>query len=112
MKSKGSTDTPLVWSSEHGRICPGCSKPIADCNCRKNQARPSGDGTVRVRRETKGRGGKTVTVVTGVPLDDGAIAALRNLLNPDKLQHLGPVGDLAIMMEERGGEATPRSGES
>ena len=28
----------------------------------------AGDGVIRVRRETKGRGGKTVTTVSGVPL--------------------------------------------
>ena len=53
-----------------------------------------------------------VVTVLGLDVVDGAIAALRNVLNPDKLQHLGPVGDLAIMMQERGGEATPGSGES
>ncbi len=34
------------------------------------------DGILRVRRETKGRKGKTVTTITGVPL---AEAALRDL---------------------------------
>jgi RNA polymerase sigma-70 factor (ECF subfamily) len=53
-------------------------------------------------------------VVTVLSLDvvDGAIAALRNVLNPDKLRHLGPVGDLTVMLRERGGEATPGSGRS
>jgi len=37
---------------------------------------PSGDGNVRVRRETQGRGGKAVTVVWGVPVDAAALAAL------------------------------------
>ncbi len=69
MKRKGGSDTPLVWSSEHGRICPGCGKPAAGCVCGRESARPAGDGIVRVQRESKGRGGKTVTVVTGVPGD-------------------------------------------
>ncbi len=34
------------------------------------------DGVVRIRRESKGRGGKTVTVVTGIPLP---VEALREL---------------------------------
>ena len=67
MKRESSSDAPLVWSSEHGRICPGCGKPAVKCSCTGKQQRPAGDGIVRVRRETKGRGGKTVTVVTGVP---------------------------------------------
>ena len=73
---KGGGDAPLVWSSEQGRICPGCGKPVAACVCRKQATRPAGDGIVRVQRESKGRGGKTVTVVTGVPGDDGALARL------------------------------------
>ena len=73
---KGRSDTPLVWSSEHGRMCPGCGKPVAGCVCRKEQARSAGDGVVRVQRESKGRGGKTVTVLTGVPGDDAALVKL------------------------------------
>jgi translation initiation factor 1 len=76
MKKNGTSNTSLVWSSEMGRVCPACGKAAASCICSKKQARPAGDGIVRVRRETKGRGGKTVTVVTGVPGDDAAIAAL------------------------------------
>jgi translation initiation factor 1 len=76
MKKRGLSDTSLVWSSELGRVCPGCGKAVASCICKKAQARPAGDGIVRVRRETKGRGGKTVTVVTGVPGNEDALKAL------------------------------------
>ncbi len=76
MKKGNSSNTVLVWSSEQGRICPGCGKPAASCICKKHGTRPAGDGIVRVRRETKGRGGKTVTAVVGVPLDDDALKAL------------------------------------
>ena len=37
---------------------------------------PRGDGTVRISRETKGRKGKGVTLISGVPLGAAAIAAL------------------------------------
>jgi len=76
MKKRGSSDTSLVWSSELGRVCPGCGKGAASCTCSRKQARPAGDGVVRVRRESKGRGGKTVTVVAGVPVDDDALKLL------------------------------------
>jgi len=76
VKKGNDAGTRLVWSSESGRICPGCGRPVADCRCRDQQARPAGDGTVRVRRETKGRGGKTVTVVTGIPLPDDQLKIL------------------------------------
>jgi translation initiation factor 1 len=71
-----SSNMPLVWSSEVGRICPGCGKAVSSCSCRRKAERPAGDGIVRVRRETRGRGGKTVTVVTGVPGDDATVAKL------------------------------------
>lgn len=76
MKSRNSTEASLVYSSEHGRMCPECAKPIAKCNCRSSRVSPAGDGVVRIRRETKGRGGKTVTVISGVPLDSSAVKAL------------------------------------
>lgn len=75
MKKTSSNDAPVVYSSEFGRMCPGCGKPARSCVCKKASA-PAGDGTVRLRRETKGRGGKTVIVITGLPLDAAALAAL------------------------------------
>jgi translation initiation factor 1 len=73
------SDRVLVYSSESGRICPDCRKPVATCVC-KQKTRAEGDGNVRVRRETKGRGGKTVTTVTGVPGDDAVLEALAKKL--------------------------------
>jgi translation initiation factor 1 len=67
----------LVYSTEGGRMCPVCRQPVGACTCRAAaQAVPAGDGVVRVSRETKGRGGKTVTLVRGVPLEGDALAAL------------------------------------
>ncbi|GAM09900.1 putative protein [Geobacter sp. OR-1] len=76
MKNAHDPDRPLVWSSTTGRICPKCGKGIAACICKKAGQPPTGDGTARVRRETKGRGGKTVTVITGVPLKGEELKAL------------------------------------
>ncbi len=76
MKKGDSSNTVLVWSSEQGRICPGCGKAAASCICGKKGTQPAGDGVARVRRETKGRGGKTVTVILGVPVDDEALKVL------------------------------------
>ena len=63
----------IVYSTEHGRICAGCGKPIARCACRRSNAAGPSDGIVRVGRETKGRKGKGVTVVTGLPLRGDAL---------------------------------------
>jgi len=41
---------------------------------------PQGDGIVRVRRETSGRGGKTVTTISGLPLASDALGALASEL--------------------------------
>lgn len=75
MKSK-SARGGLVYSTDSGRMCPQCRQPVAQCSCGKAAARPAGDGVVRVGRETKGRGGKAVTLVRGLPLDDAALATL------------------------------------
>ena len=56
-------------------MCPGCSEPVDQCKCGKKQA-AAGSGNVRVGRETKGRKGKGVTVITGLPLDAFELADL------------------------------------
>jgi translation initiation factor 1 len=67
----------LVYSTGAGRMCPTCRKPIAQCICKSAaKASPPTDGIVRVSRETKGRGGKAVTLVRGLPLAPGDLEAL------------------------------------
>ena len=70
----------LVYSTDGGRICPGCRHPIAQCKCRDRSRRPGGDGTVRVGRETKRRKGAGVTVITGLPLAAGELKQLAKKL--------------------------------
>ena len=74
---KRSASGGLVYSTETGRMCPQCRQPIAQCLC-KQAARPAsaGDGVARVSRETKGRGGKSVTLVKGLALDPVALGVL------------------------------------
>ena len=76
MAGYNKTGGTLVYSTESGRMCPDCRKPVAQCVCKSNAAPPPGDGVVRVSRETKGRGGKGVTVIRGVSLAGDALAAL------------------------------------
>ncbi|MGI9135156.1 MAG: stress response translation initiation inhibitor YciH [Rhodoferax sp.] len=68
--------TGLVYSTEGGRMCPQCRKVLAECSCRAAPPRAPVAGGVRVSRESKGRGGKVVTLVRGLALDDGALGAL------------------------------------
>jgi translation initiation factor 1 len=57
----------LVYSTEQGRLCPVCGAAVAQCRCGQNGPATTGDGIVRVGRETKGRKGGGVTVITGLP---------------------------------------------
>jgi translation initiation factor 1 len=72
---KSSSSGGLVYSTDGGRMCPECRRPLAECMC-KARAAPIGDGVVRVSRQTKGRGGKSVTLVKGLALDPVALALL------------------------------------
>lgn len=60
----------VVYSTGAGRLCPECRRPADRCECRDRAkvAAPPRDGVVRVGRQTQGRAGKGVTVITGLPL--------------------------------------------
>ena len=75
MKTQSQTGG-LVYSTDAGRMCPACRQPQAACSCSAAKPLPPTDGIVRVSRETKGRGGKAVTLVRGLALDPVALAAL------------------------------------
>jgi translation initiation factor 1 len=74
-------ENPTVYSTEYGRICKKCGKPEDQCACQK---RKSGnipnpvvkDGVVRLRLERKGRGGKAVTLIEGLVLNETALKEL------------------------------------
>jgi len=87
-----------VYSTGQGRICPGCGKPSAGCACQAAATGAHGDGIVRVARETKGRKGKGVTLVTGVPLDAVGLEALARELK-QKCGSGGTVRDGAIEIQ-------------
>ena len=60
----------LVYSTGLGSICPGCGWPEKDCKCSSQRA-PSeaipNRIVAKLRMEKKGRSGKTVTLVYGLP---------------------------------------------
>jgi translation initiation factor 1 len=67
----------IVYSTDVGERCPNCLRAIAQCVCRRGTpGKPSGDGGVRVSRETQGRKGKGVTVIAGLPLGPSELEAL------------------------------------
>ena len=81
------SDRKRVWSSE-GDL------PVPE----QTDAVPRGDGVVRVSRETKGRKGKGVSVVTGVPLAAGDLKDLARRLK-QRCGSGGTVRDGAIEIQ-------------
>jgi translation initiation factor 1 len=68
----------IVYSTGLGRICPGCRRPEAGCSCKTvagGAVRAAG-GAVRVSRQTAGRGGKAVSLISGLPLNDAQLLQL------------------------------------
>jgi len=63
-------DNKVVYSTGIGRIAPAPKRPHA----------PRGDGIVRVRRETGGRGGKTVTAIYGVAIPEEQLKEFAGVL--------------------------------
>ena len=69
MPKRKNKSSGLVYSTELGRMCHNCGHAIDKCICRQKTAIPESDGVVRIGRETKGRKGKGVTTISGVPLN-------------------------------------------
>lgn len=80
MMKKAFSSTGLVYSTDAGRMCPDCRQAVSGCICKLARSVPKTDGVVRVSRSTKGRGGKTVTLVNGLALDALALAQLAKQL--------------------------------
>ena len=72
----------IVYSTDIGERCPNCQRAVRECICRrgtpgkKSPGKTASDGVVRVSRETQGRKGKGVTVITGLSLPPNELAAL------------------------------------
>lgn len=73
----------LVYSTEHGDLCPACRRPRKACCCTElaeQERLATLDGIVRIRRETSGRKGKGVTTISGVPLPNAELKTLAKAL--------------------------------
>ncbi len=74
----------IVYSTDSGRVdtCPQCGQSYKHCRCNQSatSSTKKSDGIVRVMRDRKQRGGKTVTVITGVPAVGEELTALAQQL--------------------------------
>ena len=103
----------LVYSTDQGRLCPDCGQAVNHCCCSDSKQVSAGDGIVRLHRESKGRGGKPVTLISGLGLSTqdmkslakdlkarcgtgGSIDGDRILIQGDRRQDLKP------LLESRG----------
>ncbi len=107
MAARDTNDARTVYSTDAGKMCSACGKPMAQCVCRQKKAGsktdgPKPDGIVRVGRATAGRKGKGVTVITGVPLEAEALQKLAKQLK-QKCGAGGAVkdGDIEIQGDHR-----------
>lgn len=67
----------IVYSTGIGERCPNCQRAITGCVCKKGTpGKPATDGVVRVSRETQGRKGKGVTIVSGLGLPPAQLDSL------------------------------------
>lgn len=67
----------VVYSTEKGSVCPGCGWPATDCRCSAGADEPvPARVTAKLRLEVKGRGGKSVTVIDGLPRNRSFVDAL------------------------------------
>ncbi len=117
---KFSSGGGLVYSTDAGRMCPGCRHTVSACICKQAQAVPSAGGPVRVSRESKGRGGKTVTVIKGLPLDALTLAQLGKqvkaacgsggTVKDGVIEVQGDHCELVVQMLQKLGHAAKRAG--
>ena len=72
------SNSRLVYSTSGANLCPRCQKRLDKCRCSSEpNSQGQSDGIVKISRETKGRKGKAVTLLTGLDL------------NPVELKKLG-----------------------
>jgi len=73
----------LVYSTASGsagQSCSKCGKQLRKCQCGKQTPSAPSDGIIRIGRETKGRKGKGVCLISGVPLKGEELASLAKTL--------------------------------
>ncbi|HQQ78781.1 MAG TPA: hypothetical protein PLB01_15615 [Thermoanaerobaculia bacterium] len=91
----------LVYSTASGRVCATCGWPADECKCSsKEEEKVPAKVVVKLRLEKKGRGGKTVTVLDGLPRNEDFLEGLAK----DLKKSLGTGGSVVGATIELQGE--------
>ncbi len=114
---------PTVFSTEFGRMCPNCGNPLKNCVCKKaenNPPRKHVDGIVRLFIDRKGRGGKSVTIIDGLPFSLDQLKELTKsikrqcgtggAIKEGKIEIQGDVRDLILPMLQKMGLIVKKAG--
>jgi RNA polymerase sigma-70 factor (TIGR02957 family) len=102
----GGGKAPAIREPIHGRVA--VARFLAGL-VRRGRGLPIGMQRLRANGEEALRvssDGATLSVLM-VHVEAGRIAVVGNQLNPDKLRHLGPVGDLAALVARGGAQPPP-----
>jgi translation initiation factor 1 len=100
MKEYDSGGARLIYSTSSGSICPECGRPIRECICNemKKEAIPSTPGVFKIFYDTKGRKGKGMTLIKGLPLSETGLLNLAKGLK-QKFGTGGSVKDYTIELQ-------------
>ena len=79
-------------------LCPKCKQLKTTCTCSTEPSTPNKSTVVRVGRETKGRGGKGVTIISDLALDENGLSELATKLKT-RLGRGGTVKDGRIEIQ-------------
>ena len=90
----------LIYSTSSGSICPECGKPVRECICReiKKKSLPNVSGILKISYDTKGRKGKGMTLIKGLPLSETGLLDLAKKFK-QKFGTGGSVKDYTIELQ-------------
>lgn len=75
------SDSRLVYTSSGSPTCRGCHKPLRKCRCQSvGSQKGAAEQVIKISRQTKGRKGKGVTLISGLPLSAADLKALAKQL--------------------------------
>jgi translation initiation factor 1 len=76
VRQEGKVTPPMGKHNWRDLLCPKCHQLRSTCTCKSEPPAPSRATVIRVGRETKGRRGKGVTIISDLPLDENDLTEL------------------------------------